>query len=294
MPAGVPQSRAREVDLRGVAGAAVLLGALGVLRVPGAAVASVVIAALPGYPLALAAFPRRRSLGPLERAGLVLLASLALVPLEVAIAQRAPGRLDARSFGVVVGTLTLALAALASWRRARVPGGERASSRDWVEDARAAHVAARRVRPAPLVAVGVGLLVLAGVALAVVPTWAPDSSFAELLLLPADGSLSHVTTNATPGATLDLMAVVISHHPNVLRIDLVVTAARGPPATSHDAFSPLAETVTHVELAVPAGANASAPLHVPLPDVGTWLVRVDAAAPGQAALSGHVWVEVRP
>lgn len=286
--------RERHLDLAAVALAAAILAALA--RVPGGALAAVGAVALPGYPLALAVFPRRGGaaggIGLLERAGLTLLASLALVPIELAAAQRL-GAARPPVIALASSALTLAFAAIAAWRREGVTAREGLVPHVWHGAVHEARARMRGLPRAPLAAVALALVLLAGVAVAVVPTWGPHNEFAELLLLPETGKLTDLPRAAVANSSLQFIVALHSHASREVAFHVSVRTERAAPGTPHDAFSGTVENVSSFDATLSAGGELVRNETVRLPSLGTWRVTVESTSdvwPG--TLDAHLWLEV--
>jgi len=195
---------------------AIILAALVVigdtLRILGPArliLALVYIFYVPGYCLASALFPEVGDLDTIERLGLSIALSIAVVPVMTLALSVLPWGI--RPWPILLGEYgaTFLFSAIAIWRRARVPVEARYSpalleSRPgaW----RPSKSAERRVY------VAFGGVILLGVTLAgwILAVPAPDRFTTEFYILRADGLAEGYPRVATPGETLTVTAGIVN------------------------------------------------------------------------------------
>ena len=163
---------------------------------------------IPGYVLQAALFPRAGDLDGVERLGLSLGLSVAIVPVLALILDRLPWGIRLWPAVAAYGLFTLGCAAVATWRRRRLPGEERfvAVPLDlkgwWTDQERTVRI---------LYAVLVAALLTAAIATAVillVP--GPAGFFTEFYVLGPGGLAENYPRETVVGQELAVMAGIIN------------------------------------------------------------------------------------
>jgi uncharacterized membrane protein len=191
---------------------------------------------LPGYTLVSALFPKRRDLGHLERGGLSMGLSLAVVPL-IGLA------LNYTSWGIRLQPLLLFLSAFnilmsmaAYWRRERLPPSEAFNppiplsyfSNKW----QGLNLPDKRLMVGFLVC----LTAVGGAAVHFASTPGIDERFTEFYVLGSNGKIADYPTNLTLGESGDIIIGVLNQEYQSMNYTVIVKLENQTLATYKDLY----------------------------------------------------------
>jgi len=180
----------------------------------------------PGYTLLSALFPRRGSLGGVERIALSFGLSIAVVPLIGLVINYTPWGINPYSVIVSV-TLFIVIASVVAWYRLRrLPPKERfsvpvsISSPKWGKKGIGDKILYACLALAILLAIGSLVYVIA--------TPKEGERFAEFYILNADGQAGNYPEQVAPNEPVELIIGVVNHEYQVLsyRVDIVIDGAK--------------------------------------------------------------------
>ena len=291
----------------------VAAGVAGILRV---AVGVVAVLVAPGYLVVAALFPARHrvvevrageagegetrrseeGLGGLERVALSVGLSVAVVPLVGLLLHFSPWGVGLASTLAGLTVLSVATAALAWWRRARLHPDERPRlevtlrAPDWGSYAPVDKALTAALALAVLAALG-------ALAWALAAPHQPEP-FTQFYVLAPDGAAEGYPTNATAGQPVRVRLGVANHEGEAVAYVLRVVAERGRivNASGGDAFVPEGEEVlARRDVSLEAGARWEEEVSFRLDAPGTHRVRFELEKPGSPAphRSLHLLLDVR-